>query len=289
MASPERDPVTGYKTTGHEWDGIKELTTPIPHWWVSVFLATVGIAIVYLYLMPSFAGVKGFLPGALEWSSSRQLAEDQAVAAAAQSGWRKRILETPLAEIEADPDLRRFAVTGGRALFNENCAPCHGVGAGGQQGQFPALIDDDWLWGGKIEDIHQTISHGIRNEDDDSRQSTMPSFADILAPEQIDQVADYVRVLSDPSQEATRTAMPGAKVFTDNCASCHGDHGQGGREFGAPTLNDAIWLYGGSKQAIISQVTHPRMGVMPTFAARLDEATIRMLATYVHTLGGGER
>ncbi|MFA5120477.1 cytochrome-c oxidase, cbb3-type subunit III [Zavarzinia sp.] len=289
MASPERDPVSGYRTTGHEWDGIKELTTPIPHWWVSVFLATIAVAVIYLYLMPSFAGTTGFLPGALKWTSKGQLAEDQAAAATAQGPWRSAIMAVPLEQVEADPDLRRFAVAGGKALFNQNCAPCHGVGAGGQQGQFPSLVDDDWLWGGKIDDIRQTITHGIRNDDSDSRSSVMPTFGDNLSKGEIEQVADYVVSLSDPAADATRAAMPGAAVFRANCAACHGPSGEGSREFGAPRLNDAIWLYGRGRDAVIRQVTQPRMGMMPSFAARFDEATIRMLATYVHSLGGGER
>jgi len=289
MAKPERDPVTGYRTTGHEWDGIKELSTPIPHWWVSVFLTSCGVAFLYLWLMPSFAGVSGFLPGALNWSSKTQLAEDRAAAGAAQAGWRNLLMAVPLEAVEADPDLKRFAVAGGRALFNENCAPCHGVGAGGQQGQFPALIDDDWLWGGRIDDIRQTITHGIRNEDADSRTSLMPNFGEMLSAPEIEQVADYVLTLADPAAEASRAMLPGARLFADNCASCHGPAGGGMREFGAPRLNDAIWLYGSSRDAVIRQITRPRMGVMPSFAARLDEATIRMLAVYVHTLGGGEK
>lgn len=288
MATPERDPVSGYRTTGHAWDGIKELSTPIPAWWVSVFLCSVAVALVYLWLMPSFAGKTGFLPGYLKWSSKEQLAEDQATARAAQGAWRARLMAVPLEAVESDEDLRRFAVAGGKALFNENCAPCHGVGGGGQQGQFPALVDDDWLWGGKIDDIRQTITHGIRNDDADSRQSMMPTFGEQLQAAEIDQVADYVLSLSDPAATG-RDQMPGAKLFADNCAACHGPTGGGGRDFGAPRLNDAIWLYGGSKAAIVHQITRPRMGVMPTFAKKLDEASIRMLATYVHTLGGGER
>lgn len=289
MATPERDPVTGYRTTGHEWDGIKELSTPIPHWWVSVFLISVGVALLYLWLMPSFAGKTGFLPGALKWSSKDQLAGEQASAAAAQAQWRGLLMDVPQAEIEGNADLRRFAIAGGRALFNENCAPCHGVGAGGQQGQFPALIDDDWLWGGRIDDIVQTITHGIRNDDGDSRQSMMPAFGEMLPAAEIEHVADYVATLSDPAAEASRAALPGAAIFADNCASCHGPAGGGSREFGAPRLDDAIWLYGGTRAEIIRQITHPRMGVMPSFATKLDPATIRMLAVYVHTLGGGEK
>ena len=183
----------------------------------------------------------------------------------------------------------RFAVVGGQAAFNQNCAACHGVGAGGQIGQFPALVDDDWLWGGKIDDILQTIRHGIRSADSENRQSEMPAFGNVLSAEEIDRVADFVLSLPQPLMSETRASLPGAKIFADNCASCHGDHGEGGREVGAPKLNDAIWLYGGTKSAIVRQINQPRMGEMPAWGQRLDEATLRMLAVYVHTLGGGER
>jgi len=289
MAERERDPVGGYLTTGHEWDGIKELTTPIPGWWVTVFIASCAIALVYMWLYPSFPATTGFYHGFLGWTSKGQLAEELKSARAAQADWRQRLMAVPLEKIEQDDELRRFAVNGSHAAFNENCAPCHGVGAGGQNGQFPSLIDDDWLWGGKISEIQQTIQHGIRNDDPDTRQSIMPTFGEILSTDQIDQVADYVLTLSDPGKSATRSNMPGSSIFAENCSPCHGEQGQGNHDVGAPRLNDTIWLYGGSKDAIKRQVTRPRMGVMPPFGAKLDESLIRMLAVYVHTLGGGER
>ncbi len=289
MAKPEYDPVTGYHTTGHEWDGIKELTTPIPSWWVTVFLASCFVAIGYMWLYPSFATTAGYYKGSLGWSSTGQLIEEVAAGRAAQEVWRTGILATPLEKIEANDELRRFATAGGRAAFNENCAGCHGVGAGGQIGQFPALIDDDWLWGGSIADIHQTVSFGIRSGHDEARDSMMPAFADMLSAQEIDAVADFVLSLSDLSLADARSTLPGAAVYETNCASCHGTTGGGGRDFGAPRLDDAIWLYGGTKREIIEQIANPRMGVMPSFAGRLDDETIRMLAVYVHTLGGGER
>lgn len=289
MSAPERDPLTGQLTTGHEWDGIKELRTPIPNWWIITFVVTWVFAIGYLVLYPSFATTRDFAPGTLGWSSRGQL--DQAINAAhaAQAEWRTQLLATPLDKIEADDQLRRFAVAGGLAAFNENCAACHGVGAGGQIGQFPALVDDDWLWGGKITDIYQTIQHGVRDANPDSRQSEMPAFGEILSAEEIAATADFVLSLAHEAQSQTRSSLPGAAIFAENCASCHGDQGQGMRELGAPKLNDAIWLYGRSKDAIVQQIAAPRMGEMPSWGQRLDDVTVRMLAVYVHTLGGGER
>jgi cytochrome c oxidase cbb3-type subunit III len=289
MSRQERDPLTGQLTTGHEWDGIKELRTPIPNWWLITFVVTWVVAIGYLILYPSFATTKSYAPGLLGWSSTGDLRQATEQAREAQSVWRAQILSTPLDQIEGNEELRRFAVAGGQAAFNENCAACHGVGAGGQIGQFPSLLDDDWLWGGRIADIHATIRHGIRGESDDARKSEMPAFGDILSAQEIAATADHVLSLSDRSRAATRTREPGATLYANNCASCHGAEGDGNREIGAPRLNDAIWLYGGSREAVIRQITRPQMGHMPAWAHRLDEATIRMLAVYVHGLGGGER
>lgn len=174
MNGHERDPLTGQLTTGHEWDGIKELRTPIPNWWLITFVVTWVLAIGYLVLYPSFATTKSYAQGLLGWSSSSQLDQATRQARDMQSVWRTQILATPLEKIEASEELRRFAIAGGQAAFNENCAACHGVGAGGQIGQFPSLTDDDWLWGGKIADIHATIRHGIRSTSDDTRVSEMP-------------------------------------------------------------------------------------------------------------------
>ena len=289
MDNRERDPMTGYLTTGHEWDGIKELNTPIPHWWVSAFIICCMVAVVYMYLYPSFATTKGYFRGVLDWTSKGELSQELEVAAAGQASWRLRIASTPLEQITADPDLRRFAIAGGRAVFNENCAPCHGVGAGGQQGQFPSLIDDDWLWGGKVGDIYQTIRHGVRNDDPDSRASAMPAFGDSLKPQEIDQLADFLLNLSSPRKTAIEAEAPGAKLYAENCAGCHGEQAEGNREVGAPKLNDAIWLYGYSKEAIQRQIARPRQGVMPSFQTRMPDETIRMLAAYIHSLGGGEQ
>lgn len=289
MSIEERDPLTGQLTTGHEWDGIKELRTPIPNWWLITFIVTWVLAVGYLVLYPSFATTKSYAPGVLRWSSRNELTEATRQARQQQAIWRDQILATPIEQIERNEELRRFAVAGGQAAFNENCAACHGIGAVGQIGQFPSLIDDDWLWGGKIADIHTTIRHGIRSTSDAARVSEMPAFGEILSTQEIAATADYVLSFSDRSRDATRATMPGAALYANNCASCHGVNGEGNRDFGAPRLNDAIWLYGGSRDAVIRQITQPRMGQMPAWESRLDEATIRMLAVYVHTLGGGEK
>ena len=289
MSAHERDPLTDQLTTGHEWDGIKELRTPIPNWWLITFIVTWVLSIGYMVLYPSFATTKSYEPGLLGWSSSNQLAQDTRQALERQSAWRAQLLATPLGEIESNADLRRFAIAGGQASFNENCAGCHGVGAGGQIGQFPSLTDDDWLWGGTVADIHTTIRTGIRSQHPETRIGEMPAFADLLSADEIAQTADFVLSLSDGSREATRASLPGAALYAAHCAACHGQEGEGVREFGAPRLNDAIWLYGGSREAVMRQIANPKVGEMPAWEGRLDEESIRMLAVYVHTLGGGER
>jgi len=289
MAEHRYDPVTGQYTTGHSWDGIEELYTPLPRWWVITLVISFIIAIIYAALYPGWPTTRFAFTGLLGWTSASQLAEEQAEARAEQAHWRDQIAAKSAAEIEQSDELRTFAITGGRALFNQNCAACHGIGAGGQQGQFPALIDDDWLWGGKIDEIYQTIAHGIRNEDSESRQSEMPAFGETLSPEEISAVAEYVTTLSDASQVESRKTLPGAEVFANNCAACHGETGEGMREMGAPRLADQIWLYGDGKEAIARQITHPRMGMMPAWKPRLGDDAVKMLAVYVHSLGGGEK
>jgi len=289
MAEHRYDPVTGQYTTGHSWDGIEELYTPLPRWWVITLVISFIIAIIYAALYPGWPTTRFAFAGLLGWTSAGQLAEEQAEARSEQAHWRNQIAAKSVSEIEQSDELRTFAITGGRALFNQNCAACHGSGAGGQQGQFPSLIDDDWLWGGKIDDVYQTIAHGIRNEDPESRQSEMPAFAEMLSPEEIAAVAEYVATLSDASKADSRKALPGAEVFANNCAGCHGESGEGMREMGAPRLADQIWLYGDGKDAVARQVAHPRMGMMPAWKPRLGDDAVKMLAVYVHSLGGGEK
>lgn len=289
MAAPERDPLTGQYTTGHVWNGIKELSTPVPAWWLMVWFACIAFALGYIIFYPSFPSLSGFAPGTLNWSARSELVEDIAAARQQQANYLSRISKLPVETILKDADLSRFAFNGGRAAFAVNCIACHGASAGGQIGQFPSLIDDDWIWGGAIEDVYRTIRHGIRNGSDEARSSMMPTFGGTLSAQQIEQVAEYVQTLNPAAkQHDSGASLPGAAIFAENCVGCHGAQGQGGREVGAPRLNDAIWLYGGAKQQIAAQVTHPRHGVMPAFGLRLPDETVKMLAVYVHSLGGGE-
>lgn len=280
------DEPTGTETVGHEWDGIEELNTPLPRWWLWTFYLCIAWAIVYAIAYPAWPLVNRATGGVLQWSSRGDLAKDIKVASEAQQGLRDQLAATSVGGLRDDPALFRKAVAGGAAAFKLHCSQCHGSGAAGSQTLgYPNLNDDDWLWGGDLDAIHYSINHGIRQEqDNDLRQSAMPAFDGILDSEQADAVAQHVLSLS--GKGATYAA--GAQIFADNCAACHGANGGGDRNIGAPRLNDAIWLRGKSKDAIKQQILYPKMGAMPAWGRRLDAVTVKMLTAYVHSRGGGE-
>jgi len=282
-------------TTGHVWDGIKEFNNPMPRWWLWTFYATIVWGIGYTVAYPAWPLIDGATPGLLGFSSRDGVVEDIAEFDAMNAPIRARIVEASLADINPadNPDLYNYAIQGGAAIFATWCSQCHGSGAAGAVG-YPNLLDDDWLWGGTIDDIHFTISHGIRNEDDfDARYSEMTAFEGILGDDEIAQVVQYVRNMSGQEADAALAAA-GQGVFLDNCAACHMESGMGDTFLGAPNLTDAIWLYGGSPEAIEQTVRHSRYGVMPPWSAdaseagRLSEAELRAVSVYVHSLGGGE-
>ena len=119
----------------------------------------------------------------------------------------------------------------------------------------------------------------------------MPAFGrdNMMKRPDIETVADYVRSIAGLATEPKADLAAGKKIFAENCASCHGDAGKGKREIGSPDLTDAIWLYGSDKAAIVDGLWNGRGGVMPAWAGRLDDTSIKALTVYVHTLGGGER
>lgn len=280
------DHLSGVETTGHEWDGLKELNNPLPRWWVWVFLVTCIWSVWYFVVYPAWPTFGGATEGTSGYTQYKELAASQAEIMARQSAYLERFKAASFDEIMNDPELYAFANAGGHAAFKDNCATCHGTGAEGGKG-YPNLNDDDWLWGGKLEDIHATLQYGIRADNVDTRVSQMPAFGKegLLKREEIEQVVDYVLALSEGKANA---GMPGGAVFQTNCASCHGEDGRGIRDFGAPNLADSIWLYGGTKEAIFQTVYNARAGVMPAWSKRLDPQTLRQLAIYVHELGGGE-
>ncbi|MER8536191.1 cytochrome-c oxidase, cbb3-type subunit III [Mesorhizobium sp. M1005] len=287
MSDEHIDEISGVSTTGHEWDGIRELNNPLPRWWVVTFYATIVWAIGYTIAYPAWPLLHSATTGVLGYSSRNEVKNELSAAEAAKGKYVAAIESESVSEIAADDGLREFAIAAGGAAFKVNCVQCHGSGAQGSKG-FPNLNDDDWLWGGKADQIQQTVTHGIRfASDPDTRLSEMPAFGDIITADQIKQVSAYIAGLSQAVSDESLVA-PGAKVFAENCVACHGDNAKGNKELGAPDLTDAIWLYGSGETAIAAQVTAPKQGVMPAWGARLGETRIKELAVYVHSLGGGE-
>jgi cytochrome c oxidase cbb3-type subunit 3 len=288
MARPEADKSGKVETTGHEWDGIQELNKPLPKWWLYTFYATIIWSIGYWILMPSWPLLHGYTKGLLGYSQRERVDEQLAAARAARAKYRDKIAAMDLAAIVQDPELLSFALAGGEAAFGDNCAPCHGRGAQGAVG-YPNLRDDSWLWGdGTLAAIHQTITHGIRADDPETRMNQMPAFGKngILTEPQITDAAEYVLSLSGNADDKA-AAERGGKIFAANCVACHGQDAKGNPQLGAPNLTDAIWLYSGDKLTVIESIRNGRGGVMPAWGRRLDPETIKELAIYVHSLGGG--
>jgi cytochrome c oxidase cbb3-type subunit III len=284
----EKDELTGVETTGHEWDGIRELNNPLPRWWLILLWASIAWAVVYWILMPAWPLWNSYTPGIRGHSDRRNVAAE---VSALQQARAPMFAQLEAAGIEAamkDEALLEFAMQAGRSAFGDNCATCHGAGGQGAKG-YPALVDDVWLWGGTLKDIRHTLDVGIRSTHDDTRFSQMPAYGrdELLKPAEIADVAQYVVRLSGRQADAGAAAR-GAVVFATNCASCHGADGKGDRTQGAPNLTDADWLYGGTVQDITYQIQEGRGGVMPSWQARLSKPTLDALAIYVHSLGGGE-
>ena len=279
-------------TTGHSWDGIEEYNNPLPRWWLWTFYACVIWGLAYTIAFPAWPLVNGATAGLLGHSTRANVAAEIASFEEANSNIKQRLVDAKLTDIGADPELNSYALNAGAAVFRTWCAQCHGAGAqGAQAAGYPSLLDDSWLWGGTIEDIHTTISYGIRHNDE-SRFGDMLAFGrdELLTEEEINQVVAYVQQLSGQEHDAT-LASAGETLFIDNCASCHGEDGAGDITVGAPNLTDAIWLYGGDTATLFETIWSGRAGVMPPRggapASVVDEAMVRAVSTYVHSLGGG--
>ncbi|MCG7391552.1 cytochrome-c oxidase, cbb3-type subunit III [Microvirga sp. ACRRW] len=283
------DAVTGVATTGHSWDDIEELNNPLPRWWLWTFYLCIVWAIAYCIAYPAWPLVSSYTKGAFGWHSREAVEVELTALKDQRSGMTAKLAASSLEEIKQDPEMFAFARAQGKASFGDNCAPCHGAGGGGAKG-YPNLNDDDWLWGGSLEQVHKTIQFGARSTSDQGHSGSMPAFGrdGMLKREEVSQVADYVRSLSGLSTEKGIDLAAGAKVFADNCAACHGDKGQGMQELGAPNLSDKIWLFGSDKAAIIEGLNNGRGGVMPAWHGRLDDTTIKALTLYVHSLGGDQ-
>ena len=283
------DSLSGRSTTGHEWDGIKELNTPLPRWWLFAFYATIIWAVGYWLVYPAWPLVHGYTTGLLHYSSRANVAVDLAQLEAMRGEKMAVLGNASLADIEKDPALLSLARAQGKTVFADNCAACHGIGAAGAKG-YPNLNDDDWLWGGTLDQIMQTIRYGARSGNPNAHEGQMLAFGrdGMLKSEEIVTVANFVRSLSGLPTDPGYDAAAGKKIFSDNCVVCHGEGGKGNQQVGAPNLTDQIWLYGSDKNTIVETITNGRAGVMPAWSGRLDPITIKALAVYVHSLGGGK-
>lgn len=283
------DHVSGRSTTGHEWDGIKELNTPLPRWWILTFYATIVWAIGYWVVYPAWPLVSGYTTGLFHYSTRASVRGELANLEALRGEKMKMLGNASLADIEKDPALLALARARGRTVFADNCAPCHGTGAAGAKG-YPNLNDDDWLWGGTLDQIMQTIQFGARSGHAKTHEGQMLAFGrdGVLKKKEIVTVANYVRSLSGLPTAPGYNAEAGKKIFSENCVSCHGEDAKGNQELGAPNLTDQIWLYGSDEATIVETITNGRAGVMPAWTGRLDPVTIKALTVYVHSLGGGK-
>lgn len=283
----EIDSVSGVETTGHEWDGLRELNNPLPRWWLWVFLITIVWSVWYFVVYPAWPVPGGHTKGTGGYTQFKELEKNQAEIVARQAGYLERFGQASFDDIMKDSELYAFANAGGATAFKNNCATCHGSGAQGSKG-YPNLNDDDWLWGGKMADIYHTLKFGIRSGHEEARFSQMPAFGrdGLLKSDEIYAVADYVLTLSGGEQKPTYAK--GAQIFQSQCASCHGAEGKGNITVGAPNLTDKIWLYGGARATVFETIYNSRAGVMPAWGTRLDDNTLRQLTIYIHQLGGGQ-
>jgi len=285
----EIDSVSGTATTGHQWDDIKELNTPLPRWWVITFYLTIIWAIGYWILYPAWPLLRSNTTGLLGYSSRANVAAELANLDRIRGEKMAALTTASLADIEKDQTLLALARARGKTVFGDNCAPCHGSGAAGAKG-FPNLNDDDWLWGGSLDQVMQTIRFGARSGNAKGHEGQMLAFGKdgMLKPEQIVTVANYVRSLSHLPTAPGYNAAEGAKIFAENCVACHGENGKGNPEVGSKDLTANIWLYGGDEATLIETITNGRGGVMPAWDGRLDPVTLKAMAVYVHSLGGGK-
>jgi cytochrome c oxidase cbb3-type subunit 3 len=284
------DPVTGTATTGHDWDGIHELNTPLPCWWLWTFYACIVWAVGYWVVYPAWPLLTNSTQGVFGWHTRSAVVSDLDELKLVRGPVMEKLTNASVADIVKDPQLTDFARALGRTAFADNCAPCHGAGGGGAKG-YPNLNDDDWLWGGKLASIEQTVRHGARSGDKDDHEGNMPAFGreGMLKPNQISATADFVRSLSGLAVEKGADLALGKQVFADNCAVCHGPEGKGNREVGAPNLTDKIWLYGPEKETIMQGIQNGRGGTMPAWQGRLSEPVLKALVVYVYGFGGGEK
>jgi cytochrome c oxidase cbb3-type subunit 3 len=288
-SKPHVDAISGVATTGHEWDGLRELNNPLPRWWLWTMYATIVWGLLYSIAYPAWPLVSSYTTGVLGYATRSAIEQDLAALRALRGERGEELAKSELADVAKSPELLDFARAFGKAAFGDNCAGCHGQGGAGGKG-YPSLVDDDWLWGGTLADIQKTIRFGIRSTHDETRPGNMPAFGrdNMLKADEIDAIADFTLTLAKQPPEKPDQVAKGAELFKTNCASCHGEDGKGKADVGSPNLTDGITLYGMTKKAIVEGMQNGRGAVMPHWTGRLDETTIKALTVFVHGLGGGK-
>ena len=291
MAEVERDPVTGRETTGHEWNGIKELDTPVPRGVLMFLIVTHVWAVAWWFLVPSWPLGESYTKGLLGVDQRTTVAARVVEGQQQRAAWTARIESEPYDVILSDESLMKTVRATGQQLFGDNCAACHGRDGKGRA-FYPDLTDDDWLWGGSPDIIEQTMRVGINTRHPETRVAQMPAFGrdEMLDREQVRSVAAYVYSLTNPdysTPENLERVEAGKEVFASTCAACHGEAATGDPEVGAPNLTDAYWVYGGTMDSIIASVHGGRQGHMPTWDERLTAGEIRTLSLFVYDLGTG--
>lgn len=302
----------GAPSTGHNWDGIEELTNPVPRWWMWSFYFTVIITIIYWIIYPAWPVGDTFTKGAFNtitynkvktngeveevtthWNTRALLMADmqQGKEALKQKAYLDEISRASFDEILSDPDKMAFARSLAKGIFGDNCAACHGTGGTGVVGLFPNLADDDWLWGGSTADIKQTILNG--------RQGYMPDFKDTFNTEQLDAVSEYVLSLSGHAMDSNKVNV-GKRIFNTQeggCYYCHTSKATGMKAVGAANLTDGIWTVANvpaastldaKKDAVKAVISNGVSRKMPGWSERLSDNEIKLLTVYVHELGGGQ-
>ncbi|MBT6099271.1 MAG: cytochrome-c oxidase, cbb3-type subunit III [Marinovum sp.] len=286
MKTPEKDPHTEVETTGHSWDGIEELNTPLPRWWLWTFYATIIWGLIYIAAYPALPFFGSTSNGFLGWSARSSLEADLQQHIDRHASLNNTLVDAELSNLQTGQELRQYALARGAAVFTANCSQCHGAGAGGTVG-YPNLLDNDWLWGGSLESITYIINHGIRNTSDpDAQFSEMPAFGEFLEEDDITSLTQFVTQLAQAKTKELN--IDENTLFVENCSGCHGQNATGNESLGAPDLTDAIWLYGADSDSVEKTITDGRFGVMPAWGQRLSEADLRAVSIYVHALGGGE-
>jgi len=284
VAVDEWDPHSGHKTTGHEWNGIRELNTPIPKAVWFFIIVTHLFALGYWILMPAFPTGESYTKGLLGADDKTRVMTQRRDTALARADWLRQVEATPYEQLLTDPAvLARIRVEGAQ-LFGDNCAVCHGADGRGVEG-FPSLADRDWLWGGKPETVAETIRVGVNSTHPQTRASEMIAFGagGILDATQVANAADYVMSLSLPAfaQSKPDSVRAGRVVYEANCVPCHGPEGRGNQELGVPNLTDLAWVNGSDWESVYTVINHGRKGEMPSWEGRLSPAERKLLAAYV--------